>query len=137
MRPHLVCGDSVDAAAEGHQLYQLHIRLCGDILGGTVHPGMVGPLVQRLEFRRLRQVRHAVLSDDCQPQAADQLMDAVVDLRVDVVGSAGKDDDLLSGVPRLPDDLFALCHNVFPVLAPAPQSRVPAPSPPAFWWHSG
>ena len=61
-------------------------------------------------------MRHAVLSDDCQPQAADQLMDAVVDLRVDVVGSAGKDDDLLSGVPRLPDDLFALCHNVFPVL---------------------
>ena len=46
--PHLVGGDGIDAAAEGHQLYQLHIRLGGDVLGSTVHSGVVCPLVQRL-----------------------------------------------------------------------------------------
>ena len=39
--PHLVGGDGVHAAAEAHQLYQLHVRVPAGVPGRPVEPGVV------------------------------------------------------------------------------------------------
>ena len=41
----LVGGNGIQAAAEGYQLHQVHIRLGGAVLGGRIQAAVVGPLV--------------------------------------------------------------------------------------------
>ena len=81
----LVRGDGINAAAERYQLYQLEIRLCCDILGSPIHSGVICPLVECLQFRCVCESGNAVLGNDCHAKAADELVDAVVDFRVNVV----------------------------------------------------
>ena len=69
---------------------------------------MVGPLVQHAGGELLHPVGDAVLGDDGCPVAGDQPVDAVVDLRVHMVGPARQDDDPLALPPGLVDDLGAL-----------------------------
>ena len=78
---------------------------------------MVGPLVQHTGGELLHSVRDAVLGDHRSPVAGDQVVDAVVDLRVHMVGTACQHDDALALTARLIDDLAALysdlCHVCF------------------------
>ena len=69
---------------------------------------MVGPLVQHAGGELLHPVRDAVLGDHRSPVAGDQAVDAVVDLRVHMVGAASQHDDALALTARLVDDLAAL-----------------------------
>ena len=57
---------------------------------------MIGPLVENIGTHRLHQIRYAVLGDHHQSQRGNQLVDPVVDLRVDMVRSAAQDDGLES-----------------------------------------
>ena len=78
---------------------------------------MVGPLVQHTGGELLHPVGDAVLGDHRSPVAGDQMVDAVVDLRVYMIGAACQHDDALALTARLVDDLTALypdlCHVRF------------------------
>ncbi len=90
---HLVGGDRVHPTAEGIELHDLQVRLAGARGGGLVQPGVVGPLVTDPQGALDdRGVDDAVLGEDGKAQPGDQLGDAVVDLRIDVIGPAGQDD---------------------------------------------
>ena len=102
--PDLVGGDGVHPAAEGDQLHQVHVRLGGDVPGGGVKAAVVGPLVQHPHREPLHMPAHRVLGDHRRPQAGDEFVDAVVDLRVHVVGAPRQDDDLLPRFPGQADD---------------------------------
>ena len=69
---------------------------------------MERPLVQHRRLLRLRQVTDAVLTDDDKPQAHRQLINAVADLRVDVIGSACQDHDPLAVRSGIGQRLLAL-----------------------------
>ena len=89
----LVGGDGVQAAAEGIQLDQLQVVPLADELGGIVQPGVVDPLVQHPQRAAgIFDEGQAVLGEDGQAVGGDELRDAVVDLRVDMVGTARQDD---------------------------------------------
>ena len=73
------------------------------VLRRRIQPGVIRPLVQHRGLERFRQLGHAVLGDDRRAEAGDQGVDAVVDLRVHMVGPACQHDDpaaLLSGAWR-------------------------------------
>ncbi|CAN3960904.1 elongation factor P, partial [Dysosmobacter welbionis] len=86
--PCLVGGDGVHAAAEGDQLHQVHIPLGAAVAGCRVETGVVGPLVQHRGGEFLHPVGDGVLRDDRGAGAGNQSVDAVVDLRVHVIGPA-------------------------------------------------
>ena len=91
--PQLVGGDGVGAAAEGDQLDDLHVLLGADIAGGVVHPALEGPLVEDFPGGVTLQIAQCVLGDQDEAEGCDEVVDAVVDLRVDVVGAAAQDQD--------------------------------------------
>ena len=112
----LVRGDGINAAAERYQLYQLEIRLCCDILGSPIHSGVICPLVECLQFRCVCESGNAVLGNDCHAKAADELVDAVVDFRVNVVWSASKNQNRFSSCSCLPDNFLCSLGNLVAVL---------------------
>ena len=75
---------------------------------------MVGPLVQHAGGELLHPVGDAVLGDDRRAVAGDEVVDAVVDLRVHMVGTPGQHDDAPALTAGFVDDLAALdpdlCH---------------------------
>ena len=107
----------IEAAAERAELDQREVRVLCDELRRMVEARVVTPLVDDLELRRLdRHVVDGVFRDDGQMVALDHLRDAVVDLRVDVIGATDEHDDLL---PRLLDaleDLGAVVAHILAVL---------------------
>ena len=68
-----------------------HVGLGADIPGRVVHPGVVGPLVEHPAGLFVHVLEHCVLSDEDKAEGGDQVVDAVVDLRVDVIGTARHD----------------------------------------------
>ena len=78
---------------------------------------MVGPLVQHTGGELLHPVGDAVLGNHRSPVAGDQVVDAVVDLRVYMVGAACQHNNALTLTARLVNDLTALypdlCHVRF------------------------
>ena len=89
----LVGGDGIDASAEGDELHQIHILLGGAVLGRCIQAAVIGPLVQDAGGELFHPVRNAVLGDDGSAVAGDEVVDAVVDLRVHMVGASGQHDD--------------------------------------------
>ena len=96
-------GDGVGAAAKGDQLHQLHVGLPAYKPGGVVHTGLEGPLVKHLPGGVLLVESHRVLADHHKAEGGRQLVDAVVDLRVDVVGPPRQHKDGQALPPRLID----------------------------------
>ena len=62
---------------------------------GAVEAGVVGPLVEYMHLGRPAEVTDAVLADHREAQRGGQLVDAVADLRVDVIGPPGQHHDAL------------------------------------------
>ena len=71
----------------------LHVGLGADIAGGVVHTALEGPLVEHLPGGVALQVAQGVLGDEDEAEGGDKVVDAVVDLGVDVVGAAADHDD--------------------------------------------
>ena len=59
---------------------------------------MVGPLVEHMAGSLILQVGHRILSDEDEAEGGNEVIDAVVDLRIDVVRTSRKDDAVFSGV---------------------------------------
>ena len=91
--PHLVGGDGVQPAAEGAELDQVDRPMGRREAGRMVKPGVVAPLVHdgQLVFGRVHMV-DGIFRDDGQVVGLDHLRDAVVDLRVQMVGPAHQQD---------------------------------------------
>ena len=90
---HLIGGDSVQTAAEGIQLNQLQVLPVPYKFRRTVQPGMVDPLVVDPEGAFGGEIDgQTVLGEDGEIVGGNHFRDAVVDLRVDVVGSAREND---------------------------------------------
>ena len=90
---HLVGGDGVQAAAEGIQLDQLQVLPIPYKFRRTVQPGMVDPLVVDPEGAFGGEIDgQTVLGEDGEIVGGNHFRNAVVDLRVDVVGSAREND---------------------------------------------
>ncbi|MNI02461.1 hypothetical protein D3C73_553380 [compost metagenome] len=86
-----IAGNGINAAAEGGQLYQLQIIPAGGQTGRTVHPGMVGPLVDHAHFPFTAvQMADRILGQHGQTHARNHLGDAVVNLGICMVGMAAE-----------------------------------------------
>ena len=112
---HLVGGHRVEAAAEGVELDEIQILALLDEVRGRVEPGVVHPLVvDPQRALELRQFGDRVLGQHRHSVAVDQLRNAVVDLRVDMVGPAGQHDAVPSGLREIVQGLDALRGDIRP-----------------------
>ena len=92
---HLVGRDRVDPAAERDKLHQidgLYGALRADKFRRRIQARVVGPLVEHACFGSVQQIAECVLADDDGAHQADELVDAVVDFRVEMVGTAAEHD---------------------------------------------
>ena len=110
---HLIGGDGVQAAAEGIQLDQLQVLPIPHEFRRAVQPGMVDPLVVDPEGALGGEIDgQAVLGEDGEIVGGDHFRNAVVNFRVDVVGSA-RENDAPGVIVRHPLQRFLpLCTNV-------------------------
>ena len=67
---------------------------------------MVGPLVEHVAGGLILQIGHRVLGNQNKAVVGDQVVDAVVDLRVHVVGAAGHHQNGAALGPGLGDVLL-------------------------------
>lgn len=89
----LVCSNGVQAAAEGIKLDEIQIILCLDKVGCRVQTGMIHPLVVDTERTLdLCQVGYRILCQYSNAVAVDQIRDTVMDLGINVIRTAGKDN---------------------------------------------
>ena len=72
--------------------------------GGGVEPGVIGPLVEHAGLEGRFLLADAVLADDRRTAGADQLVDAVVDLRVHMIGPSRQHDNGFMFLSGLLDD---------------------------------
>ncbi|MNO30966.1 hypothetical protein D3C76_209150 [compost metagenome] len=86
-----IAGNGINTAAEGGQLHQFQIVPAGGQAGRTVHPGMVGPLVDHayIPFTAI-QMADRILSQHGQPHTRNHLGDAVVNFGVSMVRMAAE-----------------------------------------------
>ena len=98
---YLVGGDGVDAAAEGYQLHQLHVRLGDNVAGGVVQPAVIGPLIEHMHRLGLGQMGYRVLRHHHQTEGGDHAVDTVIDLRIDVIRTAGQHNNPAAFFPGL------------------------------------
>ena len=112
---HLVRRDRIDAAPEGHELHDIHVRMARRILGGAVQPRVVRPLVEHVDAHPFAAEIHRVLRQHRNPQRGEQLADAVVDLGVDVVRPPRQHDDGFSFLARGVQDLVPFRADVLAV----------------------
>ena len=134
---HLIGGDSVQTAAEGIQLDQLQVLPVPHELCRAVQPGMVNPLVVDPEGALGGEIDgQAVLGEDGKVVRGNHFRNAVVNLRVDVVGSA-RENDAPGVIIRHPlQRLLPLCTNVglgallfFPCLVDGSADFLPVDAP--------
>ena len=86
----------------------MHVGLVLNVAGSGVKARMVGPLVENMHFDRLFDpLADHILRNDRRAEAGDQLVDAVVDFRIYVIGPSRKDNDLPALLPGSRDDLLA------------------------------
>ena len=95
-----VRGDGVHAATEGDELYKFHVRLRSDKGRGAIEAGMVRPLVEHMHGGCFGEVVHAVLAGHHKAQGRGKLVNAMANLRVDVVGAAGQHHHTLAVLAR-------------------------------------
>ncbi len=115
---YLIGGDGVDSAAETKKLYQLQIFLMAHVLGCVIQTGMIAPLVQDPERtlkvclfgdRILRQHGHIQFGND--------LIQSVIDLRIDMIGPACQNDAVHLLFPHLFEDLGSLVDYIRMILS--------------------
>ncbi len=83
---------------------EVHVFLANYIPGRIIETGVIGPLVEDLAILLFHLIGDGVLTDDGALTLQKQLVDTVVDLTVQVVGPACKDND---GPPLAP----SFCHD--------------------------
>ena len=134
---HLIGGDGVQTAAEGIQLDQLQVLPVPHELCRAVQPGMVNPLVVDPEGTLGGEIDgQAVLGEDGKVIRGNHFRNAVVNLRVDVVGSA-RENDAPGVIFRHPlQRLLTLCPDVglgallfFPCLVDGSADFLPVDAP--------
>ena len=91
---HLVRRDGVDAASEGDELYEVAPRVACAILCRAVQPCMVCPLVEDVDLDEVALLEHGVFGEHGEPEGAEELVDAVVDLGIAVIGPPREHDDV-------------------------------------------
>ena len=110
---HLIGGDGVQAAAEGEELHQLQIVPSAHELRRGVQPGVEHPLIHHPQGTLGRGVQgQTVLGEHIQAVGGDELRDAVVDLRVDVVGPSRQHHATLAAALHLRKAAAALGPDV-------------------------
>lgn len=101
----------IAAAAEAYKLNQMHIRILGNIFGCRIQAAVIGPLVEHLqiavEFLGLNMTAYGILTDEGSAHVGNQAVDTVVDLGVDVIGTACQYNDRLMLFACLGDDFLS------------------------------
>ena len=125
----LVRGDGIQPASEGIQLYQVQILMLPHIACRGIETGVVHPLVGYDQGSLgTAQVGDGILGEHRYAKGGDQFRDAVVDLGINVIGPAGKDDSPFSGFVQVPEDFLPFLHDVSAgpgQLCPAGRCRLP------------
>ena len=73
---------------------------------------MIRPLVEHADRLFFHEVGEGILRHHRRAETGDQLVDAVVDFRVDMIRAAGKHDDAAAFFPGPGDHLCALCADI-------------------------
>ena len=90
---YFICGNCIQPAPKGIQLDQIQVISCLYKIGSCIQAGVIHPLVvytDRTFYRN--QVGYRVFCEYSYTIAVDQVRDAMVDLRVDMVWTACKND---------------------------------------------
>ena len=110
---YLIGGHSIQTAAKGVELNQIQIVSGAHISRSRIESGMVHPLIRYDERTiHLPQMGHGILCEHRQSVGGNQLRDAVVDLGIQMVGTAGKNDALPVIFLNPFNDLFALFPGI-------------------------
>ena len=105
---HFIGRDRVDAAAERYKLDELRVFLLGDVFRSTVHTRVVGPLIENVYLGRVGQLPYRVLGNNDKSERRDELIDAVVDLGVNVIRTACDDRDIKTVLVGVANGLLTL-----------------------------
>ncbi len=110
---YLIRSDGVQSAAKGIKLNQIQILSCFYKACRGVETGVVHPLVgdDQRSFRR-GKMGNGILGKHRDIIGGDQLGDTVVNLRVNVVGTACKNDAALVVFLQITNYLFALVAHI-------------------------
>ena len=85
----LVCGDGVQPTAKRVELNQFKILMAGDEFGSSIETGMIHPLIRDAHRTfGIKVDRETVLGEHREPEACDHFRNAVVDLGINVIGTA-------------------------------------------------
>ncbi len=71
--------------------------MTGDVFSGGIHTGMIGPLIENGRGAALFIAADYILGNNRYIKAVDELVNAVIDFGVNVIGTAGQYDDTLFG----------------------------------------
>ena len=78
---------------------------------------MVGPLVEHCSPKRLFQLRDGILRDDRRAELCDKRVNAVIYLRVHMIGASRQNDDSAALLPGGGNDFHTLLSNLLHVVS--------------------
>ena len=114
---HLVGRHGVKTAAEGIQLDDVEVVRLLHVVCGRVQSRVEHPLVVDTDRAlKISELRDRVLGEDSHAVGVDELRDAVVDLRVDVVRSARENNAVAAGLLEIFQCLDSLGLDIASVL---------------------
>ena len=114
---HLACGECVESAAERTELDERDVRMLRDELRRMVETRVVAPLVDDLQASFLHgDMVDGVLGEDGQFVRLYHLGDAVVDLRIDMIGTPREKDGVLARLLDAVENPLSVVAHILPVL---------------------
>ena len=94
---YLVGRDCIYAASKGVELNDLHIVSRSNEFCCSVQSRMIDPLVQRTDrSRKIRQMKYGVFCENDHIEGCDDLVESVVDLRIEMVRTSCENDALFA-----------------------------------------
>ena len=110
---YLIGGYGIQTAAEGVQLDQIQIVTFFDKVCRSIKSGMIHPLVidTKRTFQRC-QMRHRILSQYSDSVGINHIRDTMMDLRIYMVGTTGKNDTASSGFFHITKGFFSLSADI-------------------------
>ena len=111
---HLIRCDGIQSASERIQLDQIQVFFCLDIVCSGIQSGVIHPLIHDIERSfYFVQMRDRIFCQDGNIIGVDQLRQSVIDLRVRVIRTSGKNNSAIAGFIQKLDRLFTFTTHIF------------------------
>ena len=109
--------DRIQPTAKGAELYQSDVRMLAHELCRVIEPRMIAPLIHDMQSMLLhRQMIDRVLRKDRQMIGLDHFRDAMMDFRIDMVGTSRQKDRMLARLLKTLQDLLAVAAHILAIM---------------------